>query len=171
MNAIQIVAKQLNMQTMLFRNTLRDIDDEGSFIRLSSNVNHLRWIAGHLVTIRYSVAVKLGMRDEPYPHIEKFSIKDAPPPGNRPIDEAVLYPDLKETLGFWDIYSVYLIDAVSKLTEKQFNAEGDFLSPIGGNSVLETFAFVASHEAYHIGQMGFIRKSLGYEPMSYQMNF
>jgi uncharacterized damage-inducible protein DinB len=38
---------------------------------------------------------------------------------------------------------------------------------VSDGSVLGAVAFLAQHESYHMGQLGLLRKALGYPPMSY----
>lgn len=167
MTGIQIITKQFILCSRLYKNVLEGINDEKSVVRLSDHVNHLRWIAGHLLMIRYRNIVRLGLESEVYPHADKFIIPDMPPPNARPIDSTIEYPTLKESLSYWDLYSEYTLKALPALTEEQLNTEGTFESPIGGKTLLDTLAFIATHEVYHIGQMGLIRKTLGYKAMSY----
>ena len=167
MNNTQIITRQLILQTKFFKNVLLDINDEESKIRMNKQTNHLAWIAGHLVVIRFGLAVRFGLRRYKYPHLDLFVIKDIPPPNAKSLDENINYPHLNETLNYWDSYSEYLINKLPVLTEEQLNSELNFETPIGGKSVLESLAFSVSHEAYHIGQMSIIRKSLGHTAMDY----
>ena len=107
------------------------------------------------------------MRTNKYPHLDLFVFKDIPPPNAKPLDESVNYPDLRETLEYWDTYSEFLLKRLPLLSEEQLISELTFTTPIGGKTVLESLAFAASHESYHIGQMSIIRKSLGHKAMTY----
>ena len=167
MNSIQIITRQLILNTKFYKNVLSDINNEESKIRLSGKTNHLAWIAGHLVVIRFGLAVRFGLRRNKYPHLDLFVKKDIPPPNAKPLDESYNYPVLDETLEYWNSYSEYLTSKLPALTEEQLNFELPFDTPIGGKTILESLAFTASHEAYHIGQMSIIRKSIGHTAMTY----
>jgi len=167
MNGIQIIIRQLILQTRFYKNVLLDINEEESKFRLNEHTNHLAWIAGHLVVIRFGLAVRFGLRRNKYPHLELFVIKDIPPPNAKQLDESVNYPGLNETLKYWDSYSDFLIERLPFLSDEKLNSELAFTTPIGGKSVLESLAFTVSHESYHIGQMSIIRKSLGHKAMAY----
>ncbi len=61
MSSIQPVVKQFELQTRLFNNVLEGIEDIKGSKRLSEEVNHLQWIAGHLTNSRYGLAQGLGI--------------------------------------------------------------------------------------------------------------
>ncbi len=164
---METIIKQLSMNTRWYINVLEGITDEEAAKRLNRNVNHLKWIAGHLLLGRYRSISRSGADIEPYPHVDKFIRKDTPPPNAIPIDDSIEYPPLKETLEFWNAVSEKFLSRLPLISEEKLSAELPFTLPINGKTLRDVFAFTASHEAYHIGQMSFIRKSLGHKVMVY----
>ena len=53
------------------------------------------------------------------------------------------------------------------LSPDELKGKGIFQTPIGDDNMKNFIDFVLHHEAYHIGQIGFIRKQLGKESMKY----
>lgn len=168
MKAIEIILKQAELNTKLFNNVLEGVEDENSTFSLHGKTNHLRWITGHLFLGRYRSIMRLGGTQEPYPHMDKYVLKDVPPPNARPMDLNIDYPDLQETLRSWNKTSPDLINMIQNLSDEKLNGEGFFTSPTGGTTLIENFAFLTHHEMYHIGQMGLLRKSFSYTPMSFK---
>jgi hypothetical protein len=167
MSNIQIIAKQFALQTRLFNNVLEGIENIHGGKRLSEEINHLQWIAGHLANIRHNYTSMIGLK-ETFPYKDKYSDPTQPPPGNRAIDASVQYPSLSEISASWNALASKFVDGVSQLNDEQVAAEFPFGTPIGDKSILGLFGFLASHESYHIGQMSLVRKYLGLEAMSYQ---
>ena len=166
MKAIELIARQFTMNTRWFKNVLDGINDQESLTRINGYVNHLRWIAGHLTTSRYRNMMRIGLPAEEFPYLDVY-MQSGSAPAYRPVDESISYPRLPDLLHYWDIYSTSLSDAILLIPDEKLNSELPFTTPIGGKTVLESLGFVVGHEAYHIGQMSLIRKSLGHSSMVY----
>ncbi len=162
---IEIILNQLKLQTRWFKNAVDGIDEEDSVIRLNNKVNNLRWLAGHLVAARYRRLASMNADITPFIHIDKFFLKDVPPPGTKPFDELIEYPPLSECRQAWEFYSNPLIKEISLLTAGQLSVRFPFKLPIEGSTIMDVLAFFALHESFHIGQMAIIRKALGYPSM------
>lgn len=169
MSAIDIVTREIMLNSKLFGNVLEGITDKESTARLNGKGNHLRWLAGHLTGIRYRFVKRLGGHIEEYPHTDKYVLKDVPvPPNARPLDEGIEYPSLAETLDQWNKVSALLAEAISKLKEEQLSMASSFSPPTGGNTLLDALSFLAYHEGYHLGQMGQLRVCLGHSATSFR---
>ncbi len=167
MSPIQIIAKQFALHNRLFNNVLEGIGDVKGNERVSGEVNHLQWIGGHLVNVRYRFLPMFG-KPVSFPHAEKYTDASLPPPQTRAISASIEYPSLSEISGYWNAIVPDFAESVSVLGNDQLATEMPFSVPIGGKTLLDVLAFLASHEAYHIGQMSIIRKYLGLEAMSYK---
>jgi hypothetical protein len=135
MSSIQIIAKQFALHSRLFNNVLESVEDPQGAKRLSDEVNHLQWIAGHLANARYNYAPMLGL-SETFPYKELYTDATKPPPNNRPIDASIKYPSLSGILKYWNSYSPVFVEAVSNLSEAQLSAELPFSTPIGDKTML-----------------------------------
>lgn len=165
---LQVIKRQFELSTRLFRNVLKDVKQEEGAHRLNGRGNHLQWIAGHLISIRHRNAQRFAKEMAPYAHNDKFVIPDMPPPNARPLDENISYPELSELLQDWDKCSAALLEALDGITAEQLSTEGTFSTPLGGKTLLDMLAFIAYHEAFHIGQMSMLRRSLGHQAMSFR---
>lgn len=167
MSAIKTISKQFDLHTRLFNNVLEGISDNQGSERLNDQVNHLQWIAGHLTNSRYNFAPMLGVNSK-FPYVDLYTDATKPPPNNKPLDTSAKYPSLTEIKKYWNDLAAPFIASVSNMSDEQLSSPIPFAVPIGGNSVLDLIAFLASHESYHIGQMGILRKYLGKDAMSYK---
>ena len=165
--SIQIIAKQFALHTRLFNNVLEGVEESLAGKRMTEEVNHLQWIAGHLTNARYNYAPMIGLNDT-FPYKELYMDPTAPPPNNRAINASIKYPSLSEILKCWNDYSPAFVEAISKLSDVQLSAELPFGTPINDKTMLGFLGFLTSHESYHIGQMSIIRKYLGLGAMSYK---
>jgi len=167
MSSIQTLSKQFALHTRLFNNVLEDIEDNKGLERVSEEVNHLQWIAGHLTNSRYNFAPMLGINAS-FPYKDLYTDGTKPPPNNRAIDASIKYPSLTEIKKYWNDLGNAFAEKTAAMKDEQINSGIPFAVPIGGNTVLDLLAFLASHESYHIGQMSIIRKHLGKGAMSYK---
>ncbi|SMD36306.1 DinB superfamily protein [Reichenbachiella faecimaris] len=142
------------MQTEFFTNAIDGISTEHAQSRISQNTNHLTWLTGHLVSCRYMLAGMLGLKlTEPYP--ELFGNLNG-------LSENADYPSLEELKLDWPLVSEKLITKLGEMKDHELTAD----SPMGGR-LIDIVEFFAYHEAYHIGQMGFLRKYFGYNALKH----
>lgn len=149
-----------NLNTRLFNNTLEGVTEELSAQRISDHSNSFKWIATHTVWARYNTLIFLGKPAEnPYPGLfENF----------RPYNESDKFPSLENIKEQWQKVSGLLKDALGSANEDHLMTDAPFTSPIGDGTNMGTLAFFAEHESYDIGQMGFLKKYLTKEAMSYK---
>ncbi len=165
MSSIQPVSKQFALHSKLFINVLEGVEDIKGSKRLSDQVNHLQWIAGHITNSRYRFTSQLGL-EMSFPFADCYNDFTQPPPFNRVIDSSVKYPSLTEIKKYWNKLAPIFFDRISGLTDEQLASESAIAVPTG-KTLLDLFSFIASHESYHIGQMSIIRKYMGLSAMSY----
>ncbi len=150
------IPMQFELQTKLFRNAIDGIEDGAASERHNQNANHLKFIAGHLVYTR------LMMKDfggyDADARFDQFKEK---------MDPNADYLPMKDILSKWDEISGPLTAGLKAIPAAALAAEAPFPTP-GGNTVEGLLGFFAHHEAYHIGQLGILRKFAGKDAMSYQ---
>lgn len=168
LNAKQLLVRQFELGTRLYCNVLDNVSEEDASVRIHDTSNHLKWIAGHLLTIRNRNAIRIGAAVQPFVHADKYAVNGMPPPNARALDVAIAYPSIGEIRDEWSACSGPFVAAVDALSDEQLRTEASFSTPIGGKTTLENLAFMAYHEAFHIGQMSIIRKSIGLTPMSFR---
>jgi hypothetical protein len=149
--------RQFETGTNLFRKALRDIGREALLTRPGARSNSMLWIAGHVTQFRYRAANILGAgRDVPWE--ELFAT------GAKLVDPAQ-YPDRDEILARWNDITPELLRHLASLGAEALDgaAPDRVASPDG--SLRGTLSYLAFHESYHLGQLGFLRKWLGYSPL------
>ncbi len=157
--SISAVISQFNMQVRLYNNVLEGIKSTDSSKQVSDNLNHISWLAGHLAHSRFSVGTFLGLKDKsPYDEFYKDF---------KPIDPKLKYPSLEESKAVFTEITGKIMPAFDAVTEEHLSSPIPFEIPIGDSTVRGFLAFLSHHEAYHIGQLASLRRSLGYGPMKY----
>jgi hypothetical protein len=158
-NSINYLVSIFNLNTRLFNNTLAGVGEEQAKERVSDHSNSFLWIATHTTWARYNILSFLGKPvANPYPNLfENF----------RPYDIADKYPTLAEVKEEWKKASDLLSEALEGVTEEHLSTDSPLKSPIGDFTMGGTIAFLAQHESYDIGQLGFLKKYLTKEAMAY----
>lgn len=152
-------ALMFNMNERLFNNALEGVTEDQAKERVSGHSNPLIWIATHTVWARYNALMFLGKPSE-NPFNGKFENFKA-------YDPADNYPTLETVKAEWTKASSLLKDAIQSATEEHLAADSPLKSPIGDFTNGGTLAFLAQHESYDIGQMGFLKKYHTKEAMKY----
>jgi uncharacterized damage-inducible protein DinB len=138
--------------TGLVKKATEGIPPEHWFRQPGEDSNHLMWIAGHLVYSRVGSLKALGsVWSTPWIALfgrgGKLTTKDQ-------------YPAIEEVRGAWNEVSeqlaASLADASTDVLARPHGTPS-FDGTVGG-----FVAFLALHETYHVGQVGYLRKWLGY---------
>lgn len=150
----------LRTNTRLFLNCLRNVDDATGTTRVSNRTNHLTFIAVHLVDARdYLLGTLGGERVAPFAAYELDAVSG--------IEEVEALPPLQEVITAWNEVSRRLTDLLGTLDAAVWNAEAPTRFPVDDPTTLGMLAFLTQHDSYHIGQLAFLRKHLGFGAMSY----
>ena len=154
------LAKILDLNTRLFINCLDGIDDATAQKRIKMDTNSMTFIVCHLIDARYYLAEIINLKTE-NPFKELFEQAQS-------IDDFKDFPRLKELKSAWLDVSKKLSEFFPELATDELQKESSVDFPIDDNTVLGAIAFLIQHESYHIGQLGFLRKYLGFESMMYE---
>lgn len=159
MNTLATVIAQFELQTMLYTNCV-DGWTEADAEKRPGQANHVKWIAGHLVSSRCSLANVLGLGlQEPFPAL--FENRE------RRQDD-VQYPSMAELTKDWNGISAKLTAKLKSMSDPELNTPAPFPTPAGDGTIKGTIGFFAHHEAYTIGQLGYARRIAGMEAMKYE---
>ena len=144
-----------NLRSRHFSNALKGLGREELLRRPADTVNPMLWIAGHMTVSRCSLAHLMGAKDEgPWKDLfgrgaETTELKD--------------FPDVSEIQAVWSDVSEDLIGRMENLRESELS------SPVAPDSLRfadktlrGVILFRAYHESYHVGQLAYLRKWLGY---------
>ena len=115
--------------------------------------NPLLWVAGHVVQTRALVLGMLGQRvDTGWGNLFDRGAK---------IDNAQQYPSGPEVAKVMREVSSRLHTALAGLDPENLSRPASLGIP-GINTLSDELAFFALHDSYHVGQLAYIRKALGY---------
>lgn len=151
------VKKQLDLHTRLFRNVVEGLEEEKDR-RPNEFTNHIAWLAGHLVSTRYMLANLMGAGlAEPFPGQFEHG---------KGIDPNGVYPYISEQLAGWEEATNALNSNWPDFESSDLTVELPQATPLGKDKASFT-TFILHHEAYHLGQLGILRRYYGKEAMKY----
>lgn len=157
---LQVHRDVFALNTRLLLNGFEGLDQAASLRRPSDETNHAAFIALHLIDARYYLAGFVGL-DAKSPFLELTEKA-------RGIEDLPEHPGPGELLPVWREVGELLLGRFEKMTAAELDADSPAEFPIDDDSVLGGVAFLIQHEAYHIGQIGLLRKLLGYPAISYE---
>ncbi|GMV06870.1 MAG: hypothetical protein AMXMBFR53_31450 [Gemmatimonadota bacterium] len=156
---LEPLAAVLAVNTLLFLNCLDGVTDEDALRRVDHRTNSMGFIAAHLVGARAFAAGAVG-GDGTDPFAALLGSVSS-------IEQVESLPTLAEIREAWARVTRHIEAALDGISSEALDAEAKARFPIGDPSVLGMVAFLAQHDSYHIGQLAFLRKHLGYGAMSY----
>ena len=148
------VRGMFKFNTDIVNKALDGVGAEDWFRKPSDESNHLMWVMGHLVVHRGETlkALGLGWNVAWAPLFKRGSERVAD-------DE---YPSVEEMRNAWQDVSSRLSAALKGTPEDVLTQEAPKGPPSFDGKLAGTVAFFAFHDAYHTGQVSFLRKWLGY---------
>ena len=150
----------LNLNEKLFLNALKGVTDAQAKERLSDHNNSLIWVATHIIWSRYNMTKLLGKPGN-NPYLGMFE-------NFKPLDNTMKFPTLAEVKTEWKKASDLLKEGLASATDEYMDSESPFKNPTGDKSFTGAIAFLAEHESYELGQLGFLKKLHTKEAMSYE---
>ncbi len=154
---MQPVIGILELNAALFRRALEGVDQASGERRPNDHTNSLAFIACHALDARF--------------YLMKLAGHERTNPWQTLFDEATdistmkEYPPLYEVLAEWDELHEATLACLAEMTIAELDAESSARFPTEDRSILGGIAFLAFHEAYHVGQMGLVRKYFGFGPV------
>lgn len=159
---LQSHATALQLNTQLFFNCFDDITAEDAQRRVSDTANSMSFIAAHLIDARHFLGASVGVQI-PNPLGESLSRVKS-------IDDVVALPSVPELRAAWLTVTQHLGAHLEHLTDDDLALGSEQQFPVDDPTILGGITFLLHHESYHIGQLGLLRKLLGYDSMSYESN-
>ena len=161
---LDIIIPAYRMHTQSFNNALDGVSEEDAVIRIENVTNHITWMVGNLVNCRYWLANILGIADKD-PNEELF--KDA-----KALDMSLKYPALEQLKNEWHKISPALYQKLIKVTDEELEQPYEFGMnvPFVPETKLNMVGMCIGREDYLFGQIGLMRRVLGYKGMSYDVD-
>ena len=155
--SIVTVAEQFRITTNLFIKAVSGLDGEQAMRRPGPVSNPLLWMAGHVTHFRTRLLTLVGVpTDFPWGGLFDTGAKVGPPE---------LYPKAEEIVAVWEEMSELLVERLDALTEEDLAAPPIARVPTTDATLRGAIGYFSLHEAYHVGQMGYVRKWLGLTPI------
>jgi uncharacterized damage-inducible protein DinB len=153
--SIKQIAGLYEVNGLLVWKSVADVDSSDLSVRPEDKANSLHWQVGHLTTSRYHIANILGLSAKPA-WGEVFER------GKEPAKTEQL-PKLAELKTAWDNITTDMMRRLEEITEDELSGDAPWQVPVSEQTVRGAVSFMSLHETYHVGQMAYIRRLLGYE--------
>lgn len=154
---LSVVVDHLRVGDHLLKNALSGLSLEELHRRGGPDSSSMIWIAGHLALSRVRM-LKVAGSDFDFLWSDLFA-KGAS------IKAPSCYPEIEDVLSVWDEVGRRLRERLGQLEPSVLYSKSPHSFPVEDKSVRGSLAFFVYHESYHIGQMGYLRKVLGYESL------
>jgi hypothetical protein len=155
--SIGTVAEQFRITTNLFIKAMAGVEKLEAMRRPGPVSNPLLWLAGHVIHFRTRMLSLVGVpRDFPWGGLFDTGSKVGP---------AESYPEPEELVAMWEELSELLVERLGVLTEADLAAPPTAKVPTTDATLRGAIGYFSLHEAYHVGQMGYVRKWLGMTPI------
>lgn len=160
----QLLLIQFELHQKLYNNVLEGFTDVETNQRPcgDSNMNHVKYLAGHLLNSQYGLMMIAGLTPE-IKWNELFAVM-----GQSKARDNFNYPAIEEIREEWNHWHEPTFKGLKQLSDHDL--EQPPLPPFNrvAASNGELWAFINHHQAYHIGQISILRKAFEKEPMSYE---
>jgi hypothetical protein len=155
--SLVLVAHQFRDTTRLYDRALLGVNRDALLTRPGPRSNPLLWVAGHLVQQRTRLLGALGPARQ-IPWDDLFGTGSM-------IGDLQLFPSVGELEAVWRSSTQELLRRLEAISGETLAAPSPQWLRTQDGTLLGALAFAAMHEAYHVGQMGFLRKWLGLDPI------
>ncbi len=161
---LDIVIPAFRAHSQTFVMVLDGISEEDAKKRIDGKTNHIIWMVGNFVNMRYSLGWVLGLKEED-PFSDLFFQGKA-------LDESFNYPTLSQLKESFHKISPLVYEKLLQATDEDLDK--DFPMGMGVDffkeDVLNFVGMCIGREDYLSGQLGLMRKILGYEGMKYNFD-
>jgi hypothetical protein len=150
----ETTAWAFQFNTGVFKKATDGIAPDRWLERPSDRSNSLLWVAGHLVWERSGILKILG-QSWTRPWCAQFA-------RGLPYANPEQYPAPAEVLTAFDDVSAKLVAAVQNASSELLSQPSPQGLPSADGKIGGGLTFYTIHEGYHLGQLGYLRKWLGY---------
>ncbi|OFW18159.1 MAG: hypothetical protein A3H97_00850 [Acidobacteria bacterium RIFCSPLOWO2_02_FULL_65_29] len=153
-SAIEPIALIFKLNNDMVARSLAGLNDEECWRQPEGGGNPLLWLVGHATISRAHLLARLG---HTYDHglgalFDRGARRSAPS----------AYPSRAAIEAAWQDTRGRMRDAFATLTDERLLAAPSGRPLPGATNIAGTIAFLAFHESYHVGQMGYLRRMLGH---------
>lgn len=154
LDSVRPLALQLDASGRQFEEAVHDFPPDAWIGRLGEEAtNHAAYVALHLLDARRFLLHSLGTEIR---HGFEALTEQA-----RRLEDITEYPTPEQILSVWRRTTQKLPEALASVDDEALSGASPHRFPIDDDSLLGLIAFLAQHEAYHVGQLGMIRRAHG----------
>ncbi len=147
-------AQLLAIQSTLVNRALADLPEEELWKRPGDSSNSIGWLLGHITWARNGMLITLTGQPVPMPWSGPFER------GAQAADRSA-YPATSEIVSTLKAINEKLKAAMEVARDERLSAPAPFTTPSPDTTARGVFVFLVFHEAYHLGQIGYVLKLLG----------
>lgn len=161
---LEIIIPAFRGHSQNFLMVLDGISGQDALKRIEGKTNHIIWMAGNFLDMRYALGSVLGIQEE-------FEFKDLFFQG-KSLDESFTYPSLEQLKDAFHKISPLVYQKLLEVSDEEL----DKAFPMGMNidffpeTVLNFIGMCIGREDYLCGQIGLMRRILGYEGLKYEFD-
>ncbi|AZA84209.1 hypothetical protein C1637_05020 [Chryseobacterium lactis] len=161
---LEVIIPAYRMHTQSFINVLDGISEEDTVKRIENKTNHIVWMAGNFINMRYGLAWVLGLQEQD-PYNDLFFQGKA-------LDESFKYPGIAELKKNFHEISPKIYQKLLEASDEELDEifEIGMNVPFVKETKLNFTGMCIGREDYLCGQIGLMRKILGYPGMKYDMD-
>jgi uncharacterized damage-inducible protein DinB len=155
MAQLDLVAAQFRFHEAMLARTVEGFED-ADWLHRPGEANHAHWILGHIAATRRYLLRRLGEKVDEEAWEKEFA--QGTKPGEKPEPApAALIKDVQ-------LLGAQLEMRIKSLTLEEMEAPIEKPMPDGSKTRAGMARFLLFHEAYHLGQLGLLRRIRGKPP-------
>lgn len=165
MSAKKLLLAQYDLHNLLYNNVIANISD--SEANQAAGANSVKWLAGHLLWAQGHLAQMAGAQVV-IPWVDHFASGPGATEADRNAPKSEM-PTLEMVKNKWNEVSPIIKAGLENLPDAALDSVIEIKHPIlpFDNTLAGLWAFINHHQAYHIGQIGILRRGLGKDAMKY----
>lgn len=145
---ISAPAQQFAVTANRVSKAIEGLDEAALLARPVDGANSMFWVLGHIAATRVGLLRMLG-EDRPLAFDGRFGRGSEADGG---------FPPMEDVLALWAEVQETLPAKLATVSAEKLSEPSPREFPIEDQSLAGCVAFLAFHEAYHLGQLGYIRK-------------
>ncbi|MCJ7932377.1 MAG: DinB family protein [Chryseobacterium sp.] len=161
---MEVIIPAYRMHSQSFMNVLDGISEEDALKRIENKTNHIIWMAGNFVNMRYALGWVLGLQTED-PYNDLFF-------QGKTLDENNKYPTLADLKNNFHDISPKVYQKLWEITDEELEEifEMGMNIPFIKETKLNFTGMCIGREDYLCGQIGLMRRILDYPGMKYDVD-
>ena len=166
MSRVELATQQIVDARNYTLGLIEDVKPEDWFRLPSGGVTHIAWQIGHLAFGEYALALKRtrGVQPGDEALLPEMFVKLFGK-GSEPSADASTYPSIEEIRAVFDRVHEQTLAETSAFTEAQLDEAAPPPAHPAFTTKLGALLYCARHEALHTGQIGLLRRLLGYSSL------